>query len=75
MSELTPREKEILELLAEGITDREIAYRLGISAYTVRTHVKHVREALGARTRWEAVAKAYRAGVLSHGREVEDTQN
>ncbi len=54
---LTPREQEVLGLVAEGLNSAAIGQRLGISAATVRTHVEHAREKLGARTRAEAVAR------------------
>lgn len=62
--DLTPRETEVLQLLAQGLTDADIAGRLAISVGTARTHVKRVREALGARTRGEAVARALSAGLI-----------
>jgi DNA-binding CsgD family transcriptional regulator len=55
---LTDREREVLEHVAEGLTTREIARQLEIRPATVRTHVEHAREKLGARTRAEAVARA-----------------
>lgn len=61
---LSPREREVLALVAEGFTTQIIARRLKIQAATVRTHVENVREKLGARTRAEAVAQALRAGLL-----------
>lgn len=57
---LTPRERQILDLVADGLTTPEIARHLGISGPTVRTHVEHAREKLGARTRAEAVARSRR---------------
>lgn len=54
---LTPREQEVLGLVAEGLNSAAIGQRLAISAATVRTHVEHAREKLGARTRAEAVAR------------------
>jgi len=61
---LTPREVEILALLAEGLGNRTIAARLGISAHTVKTHVGAVLAKLGAATRAEAVTRGARAGVI-----------
>jgi DNA-binding CsgD family transcriptional regulator len=55
---LTPREREVLALVAEGLTTAEIARLLGLSFPTVRTHVEHAREKLGAKTRSEAVSVA-----------------
>ena len=54
--ELTPREREILDLLAEGLIYKEIGTSLGISAETVRTHLHRVYEKLHVRNRHEAVA-------------------
>jgi DNA-binding NarL/FixJ family response regulator len=54
---LTPREFEILELLATGLLYKEIASQLDISAHTVRTHIVHICEKLHVRNRVEAVAK------------------
>jgi DNA-binding NarL/FixJ family response regulator len=50
---LTPREKETTELVAEGISNREISARLGLSEHTVRNYVQHVFEKLGLSTRAE----------------------
>jgi DNA-binding CsgD family transcriptional regulator len=55
---LTPREVEVLEALAEGMTNKAIARRLDISLHTVKFHVESLFRKLGARTRTEAVAKA-----------------
>lgn len=62
---LSRRESEILALVAEGRTDREIALRLSLSVETVSWYVKAVRARLGARSRAHAVALAIRLGVLS----------
>ncbi len=61
---LTPRELEILAMVAEGLTSKRIARRLGIAFCTVRTHLERVRGKLGARSRAEAVARAVRTGQL-----------
>lgn len=61
---LTPRESEVLQLVAEGLTSRRIGERLGISEHTVKFHVNAVLGKLGARTRGEAVAQAARLGLL-----------
>ncbi len=63
-SELTPRERDVLRLLAEGLRGDEIAERLSISSLTVRTHVKHAMEKLKATTRTEAVAIAFRRSLI-----------
>lgn len=62
---LTPREREVLELLASGASNREIAQELGISAHTAKFHVVAILEKLGAVSRAEAVMLAARAGLLT----------
>jgi len=57
---LTERELDVLELVAQGLTNREVAARLFISTGTVRTHLEHVYEKLGVRSRAGAVAAAFR---------------
>ena len=58
LGSLTLREREILDLLVEGLTDRAIADRLGVSPRTVETHVSNIVERLRVRNRAEAVAIA-----------------
>lgn len=58
LESLTPREKEILALMSQGLDNRAVAERLSISYATVRTHVRKVLEKLEARSQLEAVAKA-----------------
>ena len=60
---LTPREREVLDLMTRGLDNRAIAAKLGIQYTTVRGHVRSVVEKLGARSRLEAVARAYRMGL------------
>jgi DNA-binding CsgD family transcriptional regulator len=55
---LTPREAQILDAIADGLTNKAIARRLGISLHTVKFHVESVFRKLGASTRTEAVARA-----------------
>ena len=62
---LTPREREVIELVALGATTDEIAQRLVIGEETARTHVKHALAKLDARTRAQGVAQALRRGELS----------
>ncbi|MHB8641359.1 MAG: response regulator transcription factor [Gaiellaceae bacterium] len=62
---LTPREQEVLRLLAEGLEQAEIADRLVISTKTVATHIERVLGKLGVRSRAQAVAFAYREGLVS----------
>ena len=61
-SGLSPRESEILTLLSKGLSNREIAARLGISSETVRTHLGHTYEKLHVKGRTEAVSKYFKAG-------------
>ncbi len=63
-SALSPREREVLALLAEGASNKEIAHALALSIHTVKFHVAAVTEKLGARSRVEAVAIAIRAGLV-----------
>ncbi|MBI4790282.1 MAG: response regulator transcription factor [Chloroflexi bacterium] len=64
-SPLSLRETEILELIAQGRTNREIAAQLVVSENTIKTHVARILEKLGASTRSEAVARAKSHGWLS----------
>lgn len=61
---LTPREHEVLTLLADGLHNREIAGRLGVSEHTVKFHLGAIFGKLGASTRTEAVQKGLRLGVI-----------
>jgi DNA-binding NarL/FixJ family response regulator len=61
---LTHREREILALLADGLGNKQIAARLGISTNTVKTHLELVFEKLDVSSRTEAVATAARMGLL-----------
>ena len=60
---LTPREVEVLALIAEGLTNAEIADRLVVSGATVKTHVNHIFAKTGARDRAQAVVYAYGHGL------------
>lgn len=62
--DLTPRELEVLALLAEGASNKQIARRLGISIHTAKYHVASLLEKLDAVSRTDAVAHAARIGVL-----------
>jgi DNA-binding NarL/FixJ family response regulator len=61
---LTPRELEVLRLLAEGCSPADIAVRLFISGKTVGTHIEHILSKLGVKSRVQAVAVAYRDGLV-----------
>jgi len=64
-SALSPREVEVLRLVAAGTTNRETARRLLISEATVKTHLLHLYEKLGVNDRAAAVSEAYQRGLLS----------
>lgn len=64
-AELGPRESEVLDMLAKGLTNKGIAEVLPISQFTVRPHVKHLFKKLGASDRTEAVTIASQQGILS----------
>jgi two-component system, NarL family, nitrate/nitrite response regulator NarL len=61
---LTPREQEVLQLLAQGLSNKLIAARLGISDHTVKFHVNAILGKLGAQSRTEAIAQAARLGLV-----------
>jgi DNA-binding NarL/FixJ family response regulator len=61
---LTDRELELLDLLAEGLSNKLIAHRLGISEHTVKTHVASIFAKLGVSSRTEAVSQAIRRGLV-----------
>jgi DNA-binding NarL/FixJ family response regulator len=64
IEELTPREVEVLQLLADGLTNKAIGHQLGISDHTVKFHVNAILGKLGAQSRTEAVVRATRLGLI-----------
>jgi NarL family two-component system response regulator YdfI len=64
LDDLTPRETEVLRMLAEGLGNREMASRLGISNHTIKFHISSILDKLGASTRTEAVTMGIRMGII-----------
>jgi DNA-binding NarL/FixJ family response regulator len=64
VEDLTPREMEVLQLLAQGLTNKRIAERLGISDHTAKFHVNAILGKLGVASRTEAIVQAARLGLV-----------
>ncbi|MDQ2944072.1 MAG: response regulator transcription factor [Candidatus Dormibacteraeota bacterium] len=62
---LTPREKEVLRFMADGLSSRAVAAKMGISYTTVRTHIRSLGSKLGVHSKLEAIVKARELGLLS----------
>ena len=62
---LTPRESEVLRMVADGLANKEIAYRLGLAESTIKFHLASVMGKLGAGSRTEAVSIGIRQGIVA----------
>ena len=72
---LTDRENQILSLIADGLTNREISRRLTISESTVENHVHHIYEKLGVSNRAQAVAYAFELRIFTLNEMMENRGN
>ena len=67
LARLTDREREVLALVAQGMSNEELAARLCLSPLTAKTHVSHIMTKLGARDRAQLVVIAYESGLVVPG--------
>jgi RNA polymerase sigma factor (sigma-70 family) len=67
LTQLTPRERDVFDLLVNGLSNPEICRELGISEATAKTHVARVLQKLNVRDRVQAVIYAYESGIVSRG--------
>jgi DNA-binding NarL/FixJ family response regulator len=65
IGDLSEREVEVLQLMAQGMSNQEIAKELYLSSTTVKTHVSHILTKLGVRDRVQAVVEAYDSGIVA----------
>jgi DNA-binding NarL/FixJ family response regulator len=65
LESLTPREREVLQLMADGLSSRSVAAKMGISYTTVRTHIRSLGSKLGVHSKLEAIVKAREMGLIS----------
>ena len=63
--ELTPREHEVLEMMVEGLSNKEIAVQLNVSVHTVKFHISSILGKLGAASRTEATTIGLRLGLIT----------
>ncbi len=68
---LSEREQEIISLVGDGLTQKEISSELKISIYTVTDHLKHIYEKLGVANAPQAISKAYETGILPSGKKLD----
>jgi len=64
LEQLTPRESEVLQLLADGLGNKDIAVKLSVSEHTIKFHIHSILAKLGAASRTEAVTRGLRSGLI-----------